>query len=411
MPTSFSQYSYAELPEEGLVVLSPRKGLKHVVIIPAYKEKSLLPTLKSLEAAGINRENHEVIILINQSDLVSEKDHSINQVCYNEAREWSSKDVVLHLIWVTNIPKKNAGVGLARKLAMDEATKRMNQVGRMNGYITNLDADCTVATNYFEAIDKFFLNHPKVELANIHYEHQLELASTMDEKEAIIAYESHLRYFIQMQEWMQLPYAFQTVGSSFSVRVKGYQSVGGMNKRKAGEDFYFIHKFTKKGTLKNLTTTTVFPSSRSSTRVPFGTGKAVLDLQNSNKVMSTYHPKSFYDLNKFVLCVNGFFETSVLNFENFPRSILQFLELNDFENIFDRLQANAKSKTTLQKAFYQWFDAFKLMKFMHFSRDNFYPNIPIIDALNISQEQLNIGVPKSLEESLLELRAIRKRRD
>ena len=42
-----------------------------------------------------------------------------------------------------------------------------------------------------------------------------------------------------------------------------------------------------------------------------------------------------------------------------------------------KLSKNAKSVDTFEKAFYQWFDAFKLMKYLHFMRDRGYEDQPV----------------------------------
>jgi hypothetical protein len=48
-----------------------------------------------------------------------------------------------------------------------------------------------------------------------------------------------------------------------------------MNKRAAGEDFYFLNKLAKVGRIDYIRETCVHPSARVSTRVPFGTGKRI----------------------------------------------------------------------------------------------------------------------------------------
>ncbi|MEZ4848575.1 MAG: hypothetical protein R3B93_08135 [Bacteroidia bacterium] len=73
-------------------------------------------------------------------------------------------------------------------------------------------------------------------------------------------------------------HAFHCVGSSMAVRSIAYQKRGGMNRRKAGEDFYFLQKFIAEGTLAELSTTKVIPSPRASEKVPFGTGRAIKKL-------------------------------------------------------------------------------------------------------------------------------------
>ncbi len=70
-----------------------------------------------------------------------------------------------------------------------------------------------------------------------------------------------------------------------------------MNKRKAGEDFYFIQKIIELGNYTELNTTGVIPSPRISNRVPFGTGKAIGDwVKQGSEEYFTYHPQTFRDL-------------------------------------------------------------------------------------------------------------------
>ena len=78
----------------------------------------------------------------------------------------------------------------------------------------------------------------------------------------IAAYELHLRYYTHGLRFSNLPYSFQTVGSAMAVRCSAYQKQGGMNKRKAGEDFYFIQKIIALGGYSELNSTTVFPVSK-----------------------------------------------------------------------------------------------------------------------------------------------------
>jgi len=50
--------------------------------------------------------------------------------------------------------------------------------------------------------------------------------------------------------------------------VDSYIAVRGMNRREAGEDFYFLNKLAKLGDIGQIHATTVYPSARPSRRVP-----------------------------------------------------------------------------------------------------------------------------------------------
>src|SRR5204862_3217619 len=109
----------------------------------------------------------------------------------------------------------------------------------------------------------------------------------------------HLRYYIQALRYAGFPHAHHTIGSCMAVRAGEYRQQGGMNKRKAGEDFYFLHKIIPLGGFGDLTGTTVYPSPRPSDRVPFGTGKAVRENLPGRQI-KTYPLDAFLDLKQMI---------------------------------------------------------------------------------------------------------------
>ncbi len=405
MPLSFSKLSYKEI-NGGLINAHPNENLKCIVVIPAFAEDAIHHTLDSLCASCYQHDEVEIIVLINQSISVLTEYAAINQKCYELLQDYICGLVSIHIVFVHEIPDKIAGVGTARKLAMDEAVRRFSQIQMTRtGIIVNLDADCTVSSNYFEALISFFDQSPKIELANIHFEHKLSDCKDEIGLMAITDYELHLRYFIGMQRWLSLPYAYQTVGSAFAVRVEAYVQIGGMNRKKAGEDFYFIHKFTKKGTATNLAKCVVFPSGRSSFRVPFGTGRAVQEIKRQKAEYKTYHPQSFVDIKSFIDHIDEYYMGSVDWTEVVPEWVFAYLKSQDFNRILQKLKSNSKSLITFRKAFFQWFDAFRLMKYLHFVRDQVYDNLPVGMALKEASHILNIDANLSNGEMLTILRA------
>ena len=78
---------------------------------------------------------------------------------------------------------------------------------------------------------------------SIAYAHRLEEADmTVQAREAIMKYELYLRYYRLALEYTGHPHAYHCIGSAFAVRTLDYVAQGGMNKRQAGEDFYFLQK-------------------------------------------------------------------------------------------------------------------------------------------------------------------------
>src|SRR5262249_26021974 len=162
-------------------------------------------------------------------------------------------------------------------IGMDEALRRFDAVERPGGVIVGFDADCRCERNYLTAIERHFERNSNSPGCSIYFEHPLNGPLEPAIYEAIAEYELHLRYYVQALRFGGFPHAFHTIGSSMAVRAGVYRKQGGMNKRKAGEDFYFLHKIIPLGGFTNLVETRVIPSPRASDRVPFGTGKAVCD--------------------------------------------------------------------------------------------------------------------------------------
>ena len=70
---------------------------------------------------------------------------------------------------------------------------------------------------------------------------------TVQAREAIMKYELYLRYYRLALEYTGHPHAYHCIGSAFAVRTLDYVAQGGMNKRQAGEDFYFLQKLIATG--------------------------------------------------------------------------------------------------------------------------------------------------------------------
>ncbi|HFA49353.1 MAG TPA: glycosyltransferase [Bacteroidetes bacterium] len=365
---------------------SPLLGI--VVVIPCYDEEYLLLSLMSLKKCHRPACDVEVIVVINQTETTPEAVKQTNARTYRQAIKWAGQNRPPHLrfriLFMDDMPKKHAGVGLARKVGMDEACYRFHKAGNPRGIIACFDADSRCEVNYFQALENYFIKKPKAVACGIHFEHPLS-GVDFGEKiyEAITFYELHLRYYVQAQRWAGFPHAWQTIGSSMAVRCDAYQKQGGMNRRQAGEDFYFLHKFIPLGHFGEITETTVIPSPRPSDRVPFGTGKAVADMLRTKNNCTTYNPKSFQDI--AVLFKKEW--PGLYNLKNIadiygrlPRGVSLFLKENNFIEKIKEIKAHTSSKSSFEKRLWRWFDAFLMMKYVHFSREHFYADIEVTEA-------------------------------
>ncbi|TAK31724.1 MAG: glycosyltransferase [Saprospiraceae bacterium] len=362
---------------------SPLLGI--VVVIPCYDEEFLLLSLMALQRCDRPCCDVEVIVLINDGEKATATIKSSNHLTFEQACRWvqinSLPHLRFHILYKSGLPEKYSGVGLARKIGMDEACYRFEKAENPSGIIACFDADSQCEKNYLQAIERHFAEHPKAQACGIFFEHPL-VGFDFDTAvyEAITRYELHLRYYVQAQRWSGFPHAWQTIGSGMAVRCEAYQKQGGMNRRQAGEDFYFLHKFIPLGHYSEITSTKVIPSPRPSHRVPFGTGKAVGEMLKPGGTCLTYHPRIFEDLRLFLQRdIYGTAPSKGL-LAGLPESIQAFLEENQFGEKWQEIHGNTSSSEAFMKRFYRWFDAFMLMKFVHYARDHFYPFTGVEEA-------------------------------
>ncbi len=405
-----AKFSYPNIPDI-LITSSVSQELKLCICIPCYKEPDIKPTIHSLINCNDIDHEVEVIILINESDQDDEKVSSLNQQAYEDCIYLSGLSckygIKLSPIYVDNIGAKQAGVGYARRLAMDLAYHRFSDIDKPRGVIVCLDADTIVSNNYLSDIVNFFYQNVKLAACSIAFEHKLEI-DDLSIKNAICDYELHLRYFINMQRLIELPFAYQTVGSAMAVTADAYKKQGGMNTRKAGEDFYFLHKFIKADLVGELNTATVFPSARISDRVPFGTGKAVGDITKSDKGYLTYKSDSFFEISKMVKLLPEIFDASKnseLNLSSLSDSLNAYLVQEKFHQKIVEIKGNTVGYDSFRKRFFHWFDAFRLMKCLHYLRDNGYANVSVSQAIEVLFKKLDLSWSNDKYENLRTLRS------
>jgi glycosyltransferase involved in cell wall biosynthesis len=391
----------------------PDADIRISIVIPCFNERGLIDTLNSLLQCDKPSCASEVIVIINSSESAGKNILDQNLFSYNETIIWSrnnsTADFRFHILNIPDLPDKHAGVGLARKIGMDEAAARFASIGKNDGIIVCLDADCTVSKNYLVEIEKCFSNN-KINACSIHYEHPLKGNEDPEIYKAITDYELFLRYYNQGLRYAGFPYAFHTIGSSMAVRSNIYQKQGGMNKRKAGEDFYFLHKIIPLGGFAEIHDAYVYPSPRISDRVPFGTGKAVGKAISENKdEYFVYHPRIFFDLKILIDKIHGFYKET--NAGDLPTSVQTFLFIHKFEAKLKEIRANVSSADIFIKRFFEWFDGFMVLKFVHFCRDDFYGETEITQACKVMLEELNEPfVFENKKQLLLKFREIEKLR-
>lgn len=296
------------------------------------------------------------------------------------------------------LPEKDGGVGLARKIGMDLALNVLDYDSPRKKILICLDADCTVSPNYItEVIENF--NSRNISAAGIYFEHPLE---TAPHTEAIICYEIFLRYYVLGLRYAGSPYAFHTIGSSMACDYESYIKIGGMNKRKAAEDFYFLEKLSKSVKVESIISAMVYPSGRPSWRVPFGTGRSVSRyLNNEKNEYLLYSPASF-DILKEWLCV--FHNQNIYDADKYVElakeispELGRFLIEQNFAKEWSNILKNSGSAAQISMQKSLWFDGFRTLKFIHHLRDSSHPLVDMFPALDRIFEQLGIVPPARTE--------------
>ena len=377
---------------ESLIHSRPSSNLGIVVTIPAFNEAETIKSIDSLLACDLPQSDVEILVNVNFSELASEGEKEFNKMSFHLLKHYAEKKstdkIKIHVLYFPNQKKKVAGVGWARKQIMDEAFRRFMSIDNNNGIITGFDADATCQSNYLTELENFFACKPQANACSIYFEHDIEGTKYSEGiYNAIILYELHLRYFINAQKLIGVNFAYQTVGSSFAVKATAYARVNGMSPKKAGEDFYFLHKTMALDGFYTLNTTCIYPSSRISNRVGFGTGPSVGEISKTGK-KKTYAYRSFLEIKKIYDALPQIYKQN-LSVEKWSLDpvLLEYLQKQNTNQVVQNLIQNNKSYTSFKLAFMQWLGGFQILKILNILRETeYFKDIDIIQAVN----QLNI---------------------
>ena len=385
-------------------------NISQVVVIPAYAEKEMLfSTLVSLAQNNSSSLEYSLILCVvnNKSETPSAqvrnnqttieyldalvrkkglKKFSTDKKIYPQLLKIADTQLKLGYIDASSkgyeIPKSDGGVGMARKIGMDTALRLLKKSISPEKLIISLDADTLVQTNYLAAIKNYFI--PKVKTAIVAYEHQMPV--DYEGQAAICCYEIFLRYWVLGLRYAKSPWAFHSIGSTIITSTDSYLQVRGMNRREAGEDFYFLNKLAKIGKISYIKDICVFPSARSSFRVPFGTGKAVERfLSGQRQEYLLYDPQIFIVISQWLEFMNNSLllrEDEILKeAQRIHPALYSFLVNSRFAEAWSKIRRNAKYEKTLKHHFNDWFDGFKTFKLIKYLTKTAYPPIDMFDAL------------------------------
>jgi len=413
--TYFSYFSVAE----SRITTPPQPDLDCVLCIPCFSEPDICATLQSIQKTIAAHNVVEIIVAVNFSETAPDEEKEYNRGTFKTLQkfttEFNTKNCTLYPLLIENVPKKQAGVGFARKTAMDEAIHRFAYNNNPQGIVLCCDADCLVAPNYVSEVISYFSKNPACGVATVRFEHPLSGDLPQQNYDAIAQYELHLRYYVAALRAIDFPYAYHTVGSSCAVRAQAYCRQGGMNKRQAGEDFYFLQKLFQAETVGEINSTAVYPSARTSHRVPFGTGFAMKTMleEGEQSVYYTYTPESFAVLQQFFASfpqlysfrhcgldpqpeqsgarrsqspqkrgeVTGQARNDEEMYASFHKSLQEFVPYEIFEQKCNEAYNNAASQTQFVKRMFLWFNGFQVFKYLNFAHRGYFEKIPVERAV------------------------------
>lgn len=373
------------------------------VVIPCYNEPNVLKSIDSLANCAPPTLVVNVIVVVNSEVNCSHQVVRQNELSIEDLKHWQAKPdwINLTVIEVQDVPVKIAGVGNARKIGMDKAYDLSQN--KRDSIIICYDADCTCSLNYLTSIEKAFTANTLYDIATIYFEHEEAGA------DAIIDYELFLRYHYQGLKFAGYPYAYQTIGSSMAVRAETYNKFGGMNQRKAGEDFYFLHKIIPYRQVLEINNCTVIPSARTSDRVPFGTGHAVAKFQESIcKTYYTYDPSIYLEVKRLMQAVESATLTKT-SIDGVSSDISRFLISQNFEQAYQQFIKQSKSDDLFRQSVYRWLNGFRMLKLVHYLRDQSYTNVPINQAVSrFWNMKYSVTLRQSNKEWLQRFRSLEK---
>ena len=400
------------------------RACEQIVVIPAYAERdSLFCTLASVAAnPEAMLEKTMVLCVVNNKAASPAEDKEnnaqtlamLNALVRRQSFDIPKADGKLREAWQAvaasplrlgfidatspglEIPDRAGGVGMARKIGMDAALRLLATSEQKPRLILSLDADTLVRPDYLSGVRSAFASG-RAQAGILDYEHQMppDLAG----QTAICRYEIFLRYWVLGLQFACSPYAFHSIGSTMATTDEGYLSVRGMNRREAGEDFYFLNKLAKAGPLRRIRETRVYPSGRASARVPFGTGAAVAKMvSGARSDFLLYDPRIFVVLRSWIALMKESFEDTADEILGKAKEIhpglSEFLAARGFLTIQPRIRANVKDRRTYERQMHGWFDGFETLKLINGLTRDFYPKILLPAAVTQILEMQNLECPR-----------------
>jgi hypothetical protein len=127
-----------------------------------------------------------------------------------------------------------------------------------------------------------------------------------------------------------------------------------------------------------INTTTVYPQARYSDRVPFGTGRSMLEYEK-NRELNTYNFQIFLELKIFFDALNKWEHGDFENWKSHCSSLLlDFLVSEQFDKARIEAIKNTTNKKNAKERLLKWFSGFCIIKCIHFMTQSGLSELPVV---------------------------------
>ena len=344
------------------------RTFNQAIVIPSYSEFEFLPdTLESINQNKPELLNQTlVLVVVNNANNSPQSIKDNNQLTIRKINRNNYQfphAVIDAASSGLELPLKHAGVGLARKIGMDLVLPHLLS---SKSLIFCTDADTKVSPDYLSKVTQYFDSH-NTSAAVIGFDHLQSEDSAIND--AIGKYENFLKTTAEKMKNAGSPYGYVSMGSTIACTAEAYCAVGGMSRKKATEDFYFLQELTKYCGVHNIPETLVFPSPRPISRVYLGTGYRMEQIQKGFDITNLYYSDDAYRyLSKWLQLGGHAWENSLndllKDIKSIHPNLIGFLKIEGIETIWSKIQNNAPSKSHFTEQFHRWFDGLKTIRFL-----------------------------------------------
>lgn len=291
------------------------------------------------------------------------------------------------------LPEKQ-GVGLARKIGNDVALAWWVAGAVEHPMFLQTDADARVPADWFTRAAVPHRTAERCVALTFPFRHDPIPPVSPG---TIALYEIRLRWHRLALQWAGSPFAFQAIGSTLAIDAEALVMVRGVPRLMAGEDFYLLDKLAKTGAIHAAPGAPIHLAARESNRVPFGTGRAMVDMVRRGDTAGEYQlpdPRAYRVLRAWL-------ETLVHAVDPTPdwpgpamdmATRLDAVGLTEpaVRAVLDRMGAIEFAAAAVhlnisppvrRRRLHTWFDAFRTLRLLHALRDDLWPDRPWREVL------------------------------